>query len=151
MCYYSINYDKIVKHMNEMRRRRKRYVIITSGSSIAHNALRFGKYAGDHLSIAMLFDQSMSSVRDSEALTCSTMRGKCRFQDGWVTNPAYAKWIARAPSDGDAVCRYCKKSFDVSNMGESALRSHAKSKKHIDLSQRGMLLVDSVSKKRGNK
>ena len=66
------------------------------------------------------------------------MRGKYRFQDGWVTDHLYARWIGRATSDGDAICRYCKKSFEVSNMGESALRSHSKSKKHIDLCERGM-------------
>ena len=37
------------------------------------------------------------------------MHGKCCLQDGWVTNPLYARSIGRTPSCSDAVCRYCKK------------------------------------------
>ena len=59
------------------------------------------------------------------------MPGKCSFQGRWVSNPLYSQWIARvATSSGDASCRVCQKSFDVSNMGEAALRSHMRAKRH---------------------
>ena len=57
--------------------------------------------------------------------------GKCVFNAAWTEHKVYSKWIA--PRDGDktyAKCTLCDKSFDVSNMGEAALKSHMKSQKH---------------------
>ena len=62
----------------------------------------------------------------------STLPGKCKFQEAWLTNPQYSKWIGRGSSVNEAKCKACKKSFDVQNMGEAALKSHMKSKKHTD-------------------
>ena len=35
--------------------------------------------------------------------------------------------------DTEVYCRFCKKSVDLSTMGEGALKSHAKSVKHTEI------------------
>ena len=63
--------------------------------------------------------------------------GKCTFSQAWLNNGQYQSWIART-SDGSksrARCRLCQKDFDVSNMGEAALKSHMSGKKHVLLAQ----------------
>lgn len=60
------------------------------------------------------------------------MPGKCKFQDAWLSNPQYNKWIERGSSSSEAKCKACKKTFAVQNMGEAAVKSHMKSKKHVD-------------------
>ena len=60
--------------------------------------------------------------------------GKCYFSPVWLKNPSYSTWLAQVQnSTHKAFCRWCKKEFDVSNMGECALKSHATSKKHISM------------------
>ena len=62
------------------------------------------------------------------------MPGKCTFNDNWTSNASYKDWVIRDPSSKvKARCRFCQKSFDCSNMGESALRSHMNGKKHKEL------------------
>ncbi|KAJ8677964.1 hypothetical protein QAD02_014195 [Eretmocerus hayati] len=61
--------------------------------------------------------------------------GLSSFQDDWLDrklNPDLF-WVQRAKSKLDATCRFCKKTFDVSNMGKPSLVSHAKGKKHNKL------------------
>jgi hypothetical protein len=68
------------------------------------------------------------------------MPGKCRFQDVWTKDERYREWVMRGNLNGTAKCRFCgEKAFDVSNMGEAALKSHmkgnghqARAKKHED-------------------
>ena len=59
----------------------------------------------------------------------------CTFNTAWLANKEYKAWLMRDAGNLDtmAMCRYCLKSFDISNMGEAALRSHMKRKKHTDL------------------
>ena len=57
---------------------------------------------------------------------------KSRFLDSWLKNPLYSAWILHGKVDALARCKWCIKDVDVSNMGESALKSHMKGKKHID-------------------
>ncbi|CAH3031588.1 unnamed protein product [Pocillopora meandrina] len=61
------------------------------------------------------------------------MPGKCLFSDRWLENSSYKLWLERDADKFKAKCRVCMKAFDVSNMGESALKSHEKGKKHIHL------------------
>ena len=61
------------------------------------------------------------------------MPGKCLFSERWFENPSYKLWLERDSEKYKAKCRVCVKTFDVSNMGESALPSHEKGKKHINL------------------
>ena len=41
-------------------------------------------------------------------------------------NPLYSAWIVPSKVDTLARCKWCCKDVDISNMGESALRSHMK-------------------------
>lgn len=59
---------------------------------------------------------------------------KCYFQDIWLQKDEFKEWLASCGRLTDrARCLLCKKSFDVSNMGLSAVTSHMKSSKHISL------------------
>jgi len=59
----------------------------------------------------------------------------CTFNTAWLANKEYKAWLMRDPGNPDtmAMCRYCLKSFDISNMGKATLRSHMKGKRHTDL------------------
>ena len=59
----------------------------------------------------------------------------CTFNTAWLANKEYKAWLLRDPGKPDAMamCRYCLKSFDISNMGKATLRSHMKGKRHTDL------------------
>ena len=50
----------------------------------------------------------------------------------------YARWISRTSDAHKARCTLCLKDIDISSMGESALKSHAKSEKHKRLLDGGM-------------
>ena len=56
--------------------------------------------------------------------------GKCSFNDLWLMNSDYKGWLAPCQDKHRAKCLFCKKEFDVGNMGEAALKSHAAGKKH---------------------
>ena len=59
------------------------------------------------------------------------MPGKCRFNNAWLRNEKYMSWVSSDKDPGRAKCRLCgDKTFDISNMGEAALTSHAKGAKH---------------------
>ena len=60
---------------------------------------------------------------------------KCRFNELWLQDPRYSKWIERDPkSMHSALCKFCKgKSVDIKTMGTSALNSHMKGKHHCEL------------------
>ena len=63
--------------------------------------------------------------------------GLSKFQDSWLTHPEYGKWIAKEPGDVfRARCIECKTSFDLRNMGESALKSHSRGTRHKDKMKR---------------
>ena len=49
---------------------------------------------------------------------------KSRFLDSWLKNPLYSGWILHGKFDALARCKCCIKDVDVSNMGESAFKSH---------------------------
>jgi len=63
------------------------------------------------------------------------MPGKCLFNKLWLKNCDYAGWLAIHPKGlhSMAFCRVCDKGFDISNMGEAALKSHTKGSKHQNL------------------
>nr|KAI8745326.1 KAAdult enhancer factor 1 [Biomphalaria glabrata] len=57
--------------------------------------------------------------------------GKCYFSNQWLEKIEYKLWLQSDPKNvRNAVCRICEKTFDVSNMGEHALKSHAKGLNH---------------------
>ena len=56
---------------------------------------------------------------------------KCHFQIEWLANEDYSNWVQAVPNDRSRVkCSFCKTEIDISNMGVSALDSHAAGKKH---------------------
>ena len=56
---------------------------------------------------------------------------KCHFQNEWLTNEEYSNWVQVVPKNRSRVkCSLCKTEIDISNMGVSALDSHAAGKKH---------------------
>ena len=60
------------------------------------------------------------------------MPRKSKLVDSWLKNPLYSAWIVPDKVSTLACCKWCCKDVGVSNMGESALESHMKGKKHID-------------------
>ena len=52
------------------------------------------------------------------------------FRNDWLSNPDFKNWLKSKHSRA-AFCVKCNKSIELSNMGEQALRSHMKSKKHL--------------------
>ena len=55
------------------------------------------------------------------------------FQDEWLADQQFSLWLQRGPNVLLARCSLCNNTFDISNMGKSALNSHAEGKKHGDL------------------
>ena len=60
------------------------------------------------------------------------MLRKAKFLGCWLKNPLYSAWIVPDKVDPLSRSKWCCKDVDVSNMGERALKSHMKGKKHID-------------------
>jgi len=60
--------------------------------------------------------------------------GKTTFQSDWIDSQIHPEWTSwLRPVNGDshrAFCKACSKSFDVGNMGRSAVSSHAKQSGH---------------------
>ena len=59
--------------------------------------------------------------------------GKCYFNASWLSDERYRDWLSEGKSNQRAVCTLCSKDFDVANMGEAAVKSHATSKKHLTM------------------
>ena len=67
------------------------------------------------------------------------MPGICSFSGRWPKN-LKKLWLERDMDKFEAKCKVCLKVFDVSNTGESALKSREKRKKHIYLMETQHLL-----------
>lgn len=76
-------------------------------------------------------------------------KGNCVFNQAWVENQEYQSWIAEVKDNRHAfLCKLCKKVVDVRSMGESAVQSHGKGKKHQGLekaSKPAVSLTDFLS------
>jgi len=60
------------------------------------------------------------------------MPGKGSFSERWLDNPAYNDWLVQCSGNRHrARCKVCMKDVDISNMGEAALKSHAKGTFHL--------------------
>ena len=62
-------------------------------------------------------------------------KGKgCKFNPVWLTWPSYSKWLRAFKGDAEkAFCCQCNRAIDLRTMGESALKSHAKSNRHVNM------------------
>ena len=59
------------------------------------------------------------------------MPGKCSFNACWLTKTEYKSWLREVKGDlHKAFCVVCKKTINLTSMGESALRSHSSGTKH---------------------
>lgn len=55
-----------------------------------------------------------------------------RFQSDWLIDPDFNFWLAEVKNDSQsAKCKLCNVTFSLSNMGKTAIKSHAKGLKHI--------------------
>ena len=65
-----------------------------------------------------------------------------RFNTDWLSRKECKDWLLREESDNTkGRCKICKKTLSLSNMGETAVRSHAEGKKHassVKVSQRAV-------------
>jgi len=60
-----------------------------------------------------------------------TMPGRCHFNEKWLEKDGYKSWLRKDDKNPNkAFCFACKKSIDLNVMGESALVSYMKGKKH---------------------
>ena len=57
----------------------------------------------------------------------------CIFNNNWLSDTRFSSWLAKSSPKWRATCTICCKDFDISNMGVSALSSHAAGKKHRDM------------------
>ena len=57
--------------------------------------------------------------------------GKSKFQPDWLNKPSYATWLAANRNAFSAYCQVCRSNFDVTAMGEAAVRSHSTGKRHL--------------------
>ena len=56
------------------------------------------------------------------------------FQRDWLQKPDFSSWLVACTGNvHSAKCKLCMKTFDIGNMGVSAVKSHMKSDKHCDL------------------
>lgn len=63
------------------------------------------------------------------------MAGKCVFNDLWLTDEKYSSWLSKPGDRHQAYCKFCLKTLQMDKMGESALKSHIKGKKHLELAK----------------
>ena len=60
-----------------------------------------------------------------------------RFNLDWMNKEEYKDWLLPEQSDNTkARCKFCRRTFSLSNMGEPSLKSHAQGKKHQSIIQR---------------
>ncbi|KAG1686949.1 Telomere-associated protein RIF1 [Nymphon striatum] len=92
--------------------------------------------------------QLYSDRREEEYILKSrstTMKGQCVYNAKWESDPQYKEWIGALKGDKKkALCKLCDRLILLSSMGESALKSHAKSEKHKNIiqSKQGITLSD---------
>ena len=57
------------------------------------------------------------------------MQNKTYFHESCLSDSRFVEWVARSNSKENAYCKLCKCVISLSNMGDTALRSHADGKK----------------------
>lgn len=60
-------------------------------------------------------------------------KNDCLFNDNWLIDVKYSKWLTKSNDKSKAHCTFCTKDFDISNMGVAALNSHLSGKKHSEI------------------
>ena len=57
------------------------------------------------------------------------------FTNEWLQKLEYKGWLEAGADDTTAYCKKCRKHFKLSNMGETAIKSHLKGPKHVKNSE----------------
>ena len=70
-----------------------------------------------------------------------------KFQDSWLTQPHFKGWVRKTSNPCEAQCTVCSAAFDISVGGVSALRSHARGKKHVAKTKGGTSILHFVAGK----
>ena len=66
-------------------------------------------------------------------------RGNCIYNRQWELNSKYKGWLTAFKADRKkALCKCCDRMIDISNMGESALKSHTKSERQKTTVESGL-------------
>lgn len=73
--------------------------------------------------------------------------GKCIFNERWLKQTEYASWLERNADKYRARFKLCMKTFEISNIGEPAIRSHKKEPSTVSLFivQKPSLFDETVS------
>jgi hypothetical protein len=60
------------------------------------------------------------------------MAGHCSFNSAWLKHDSYKDWLVldKTKPSSTAQCKICPTTFNVSNMGEAAVKSYMKGAKH---------------------
>jgi hypothetical protein len=68
-------------------------------------------------------------------VNCIKMPVHCSFNSSWLKHDSYKDWLVqdKTKPSSTARCKICLTSFNVSNMGEAAVKSHMKGAKHSQL------------------
>ena len=69
-------------------------------------------------------------LTDIEHFDNSRTTMPCRFNKKWFDNVDFAPWLEEDVDPSKAKCKFCRKSIDISTMGQSGLRSHMRGDKH---------------------
>ena len=67
---------------------------------------------------------SISGIKRSRA------HGKSIFNESWLSDAQFKKWLKKVPDKNKAMCGLCNTLIDITIMRKSALTSHAKGNKH---------------------
>ncbi len=60
------------------------------------------------------------------------MPGNFSFQNVCLKEFEFKAWLSADPNKHHAYCKLCRKSFDISSMGKTAVKSHNKGIKHLE-------------------
>ena len=53
------------------------------------------------------------------------MSDKTYYQQDWLTIPLFKEWLSAGKQSTKGYCKRCSKTFELSNMGIQAVKSHA--------------------------
>lgn len=56
--------------------------------------------------------------------------GKCKFNEKWMEDDLFKRWLAPTENNNNAMCKFCKKTFSLGTMGLKAGESHMRGEKH---------------------
>ena len=99
------------------------------GNICSNNSLAVDRWRRHNLPVSSILTSILSNCMNvsarrnfSAAERRSKMSKVCYFNTAWLSHSDYRDWLERV-SIHKARCHVCKKVVDISNMGESALKS----------------------------